>query len=698
MTFVITHVPKVVPNDVRERELSRKRQRNRKVQVRFAQPQNESLQPLGGSARFRFQFIQGLKLGTVSHPIRHHVFGHFDFAFGICRPKNVNCSRNFLKLVNHRPGRPAGTPIQLVERDGASSAKNGVNLSVGLSAKELKRIHELIMQVSSSMSKNPGNLKLTKCPNKTAGSVVKKVVASNSQELLELLSALPPIIRERLVKSPDLEKVIEVVLDYGRPAEIRFWDRFERLQNYLVSEDDIRYVSERVSNFGGDNRAGIERTLHRISAIRNRQGRIVGLTCRVGRAIQGTLDIINDIVESNKSILFLGKPGVGKTTKLREVARTLSDEMSKRVVIVDTSNEIAGDGDIPHPAIGSARRMQVSDPASQHQVMIEAVENHMPEVVVIDEIGTEMEAYAARTIAERGVQLVATAHGRALENLMMNPSLCDLVGGIQAVTLSDDEAKRRGTQKTVLERKAPPTFDVVIELIDYDRLAVHHDVQRTVDVILRGQTPQPEIRVRTSAGLVEVVAESHFPEQPALDLGRRPQPKQKDKETEPVSFENGKSNGSPNKTIRIFPYGIARTRLDRAIKEKRANAVISNEMSDADAILAIKSSIQHKPNKLKDRMGKSVPTFVVKSNTLAQISSALEDILRHGNSDSEAEETARLEAMEAVDFVKSKGKAFELTPKTFNLRRVQHQVAEANRLRSEAIGKDPNRRVRVLPV
>ena len=518
-------------------------------------------------------------------------------------------------------------------------------------------------------------------------------MASNSQELLELLSALPPIIRERLVKSQDLEKVIEVVLDYGRPAEIRFMDRFERLPNYLVSDDDIRYVSERVSSFGGDNRAGIERTLHRISAIRNRQDRIVGLTCRVGRAIQGTLDIINDIVESNRSILFLGKPGVGKTTKLREVARTLSDEMGKRVVIVDTSNEIAGDGDIPHPAIGSARRMQVSDPAAQHQVMIEAVENHMPEVVVIDEIGTEMEAYAARTIAERGVQLVATAHGRALENLMMNPTLCDLVGGIQAVTLSDDEAKRRGTQKTVLERKAPPTFDIVIELIDYDRLAVHHDVQRTVDVILRGQTPQPEIRVRTSTGLVEVVAESHLPEQPALDLGRRPPPKSKEKEPELVP----KENGAHERALRIFPYGIARTRLERAIREKKANAVISNEMSDADAILAIKSSIQHRPNKLKERLGRSVPTYVVKSNTLAQIAAALEDILHIGSGNSEAEEIARREALEAIDFVKSKGKAFELPPKTFNLRRVQHQVIEANRLRSEAIGKDPHRRVRVLP-
>ncbi len=260
------------------------------------------------------------------------------------------------------------------------------------------------------------------------------------------------------------------------------------------------------------NRAGIERTLHRISAIRNRQGRIVGLTCRIGRAVYGTIDIIQDVVESGKSILMLGRPGRGKTTKLREVARILSDQLKKRVVIVDTSNEIAGDGDIPHPAIGRARRMQVAEPELQHNVMIEAVENHMPEVIVIDEIGTEQEAFAARTIAERGVQLIGTAHGNSLENLMMNPTLSDLVGGIHAVTLSDDEAKRRGTQKTVLERKAPPTFEVIIEIIEVDKLAIHLDVEHTVDKLLRGTTPRPEIRVRNADGSIEIVQradESH---------------------------------------------------------------------------------------------------------------------------------------------------------------------------------------------
>ncbi len=520
---------------------------------------------------------------------------------------------------------------------------------------------------------------------------------NNIEELNLLLNALPPIVRERLSGAPDLDSLVEVVLDYGRPAELRFMDRYERLKDYLVSEDDIRYVSERVSEFGGDNRAGIERTLHRISAIRNRQGRIIGLTCRFGRAILGTIDIIQDIVESGKSILLLGKPGVGKTTKLREMARLLADDLSKRVVIVDTSNEIGGDGDIPHPAIGSARRMQVSDPSNQHQVMIEGVENHMPEVIVIDEIGTEAEAYAARTIAERGVQLIGTAHGRTLENLMMNPTLCDLVGGIQAVTLSDEEARRRGTQKTVLERKAPPTFDVLVELIDYDRLAVHHDVQTTVDAILRSVVPQPEIRVRTQAGDVEVLQEERTPESREAGPTRsaahlrpaKPASGAVEKRTQPAPLPH---------ITRIFPYGIARTRLERAIRERRAPAVISSDLADADVVMAIKSSLQRRPGRLHERLGRNIPTHVVKSNTLAQIGAALDDILEGEGQNGDGEEGARTEALDAVEYVRSKGKALELTPRPIALRRVQHQLIETNRLRSESVGKDPNRRVKVLPV
>ena len=276
-----------------------------------------------------------------------------------------------------------------------------------------------------------------------------------TDNLSQLLEALPPAIRAYFDKETRTDDLLEIVLDLGRLPEARYQDRAVELSEFPITNEDIEYVVGRVGSFGKDNRAGIERTLHRISAIRNRQGKVIGLTCRIGRAVYGTIDIIQDVVESGKSILMLGRPGRGKTTKLREVARILSDELRKRVVIVDTSNEIAGDGDIPHPAIGRARRMQVEVPEAQHHVMIEAVENHMPEVIVIDEIGTEQEAFAARTIAERGVQLVGTAHGNSLENLIMNPTLSDLVGGIQAVTLSDDEAKRRGTQKDGTGAQSP---------------------------------------------------------------------------------------------------------------------------------------------------------------------------------------------------------------------------------------------------
>ena len=297
-----------------------------------------------------------------------------------------------------------------------------------------------------------------------------------------LLDILPIHIKKVLLQQPDVSELVEIVLDLGRPPEARFPKREMMLTEREVEEADIDYIVARIGIFGEDNRAGIERTLHRISAIRNRSGRIVGLTCRVGRAVFGTISVIEDLVKSGKSILMLGRPGVGKTTMLREMARVLADDVKKRVIIVDTSNEIAGDGDIPHPAIGHARRMQVATPALQHNVMIEAVENHMPEVIVIDEIGTELEALAARTIAERGVQLVGTAHGNTLENLVMNPTLADLIGGIQSVTLGDEEAKRRGTQKSILERKSPPTFDIIVEILDRDRVAVHQDVGESVDI------------------------------------------------------------------------------------------------------------------------------------------------------------------------------------------------------------------------
>jgi stage III sporulation protein SpoIIIAA len=331
-----------------------------------------------------------------------------------------------------------------------------------------------------------------------------------TDDLDALMQALPPEICDRLRGLANRTDLLEVVMDLGRKPEARFTTGEEHLLDREITDGDIAHVIDHIGVFGDDNRAGIERTLHRISAIRNRSGKVVGLTLRIGRAVFGTIDIIRDIVEAGQSLLILGRPGVGKTTMLREVARVLADDLGKRVIVVDTSNEIAGDGDIPHPGIGDARRMQVRTPTEQHSVMIEAVENHMPEVIVIDEIGTELEASAARTIAERGVQLVGTAHGNTLDNLMLNPTLSDLVGGIQPVTLGDEEARRRGTQKTVLERKAPPTFDVLVEIVERDNVIVHRNVAETVDAILRGHMVPPEARYRDESGELKAMTKYDY--------------------------------------------------------------------------------------------------------------------------------------------------------------------------------------------
>jgi len=515
-------------------------------------------------------------------------------------------------------------------------------------------------------------------------------VTDNLEQLLEVL---PPAIRQRLEEQEDVEDLLEIVMDLGREPEARFPLRVQTLSDVPVRSEDIDFVVQRVGAFGKDNRAGIERTLHRISGILNRQGKIVGLTCRIGRAVYGTIDIIRDVVESGRSILMLGRPGVGKTTKLREVARILSDEFRKRVVIVDTSNEIAGDGDIPHPAIGHARRMQVATPEQQHSVMIEAVENHMPEVIVIDEIGTEQEAFAARTIAERGVQLVGTAHGNSLDNLLMNPTLSDLVGGIQTVTLSDEEAKRRGTQKTVLERKAPPTFDVLIEIMEMDKLAIHHDVASVVDKMLRGVPPRPEIRVRNPEGEVEVVQPREIVERPAAEASKF-EHEHSVPETRPLP-----------EIVKVFPYGISRNRLERAIRELRVPAYITKDMGDADAVLTLKTHERKNVTMLQEAKRRSLPVYVVKSNTYAQIAGSVQDIFAmrppEGWEDSEPAldptEAALMETEAAIQEVLRTSMPVDLSPQNSYIRRLQHQLVEKYRLVSESVGVEPNRRVRISP-
>jgi stage III sporulation protein SpoIIIAA len=496
-------------------------------------------------------------------------------------------------------------------------------------------------------------------------------------ELAALLDIFPSNLRQALLRLPNLDLLIEVILDLGRLPEARFPRDFGYLAEVPVTPEDIAYVTSRVGEFGKDNRAGIEKTLHRISCLRNRSGKIIGLTCRVGRAVYGTIDIILDVVRSGKSLLLLGKPGVGKTTMLREVARVLSGDLRKRVVVVDTSNEIAGDGDVPHAGIGHARRLQVDIPANQHAVMIEAVENHMPEVIVIDEIGTEAEAAAARTIAERGVTLIGTAHGQTLENLLMNPTLSDLVGGVSAVTLSDEEARRRGTRKTVLERKAPPTFDVVIEIHDRDRLAIHKNVAEVIDALLRGYQPQPEIRQREPSGEVKVVQEADMESMPRLADG----------------YDRDRESDERERPLSIFPYGVSRNKIERAIANLRVNASIARNWDDADVVLTLKTLERKEQPKLKQIASDNVPIYSIKTNTTTQIQTALRDVFNLGSIDDE--ELALRETEEAIYQVLLTNQAIELSPQTSYIRRMQHQLAERYRLQSRSTGLEPNRRVRI---
>jgi stage III sporulation protein SpoIIIAA len=478
--------------------------------------------------------------------------------------------------------------------------------------------------------------------------------------------------------------LIEIVLDLGRLPEARFPNQMEALSCAQVTRADIDYVVERIGTFGQDNRAGIERTLHRISAIRNRVGTIIGLTCRVGRAVFGTLDILRDVIESGTSLLLLGRPGIGKTTLLREAARVLADDLHKRVIIVDTSNEIAGDGDIPHPGIGHARRMQVTTPSAQHAVMIEAVENHMPEVIVIDEIGTEAEALAARTIAERGVQLIATAHGNTLDNLLQNPTLSDLVGGIQAVTLSDEEARRRGTRKTVLERKAPPTFNVLVEIQERDRLAVHHDVARVVDNFLRDLPIRPELRMRDETGQVEIRTAPAPAESVPAHM------------TELRSVRNG-TRPSRRKTLRIFPYAVNRSRLEQAIRLCQVPAYVVNSLDEADIVLMLKSHERHQPKRLQFAQERGVPVHMLRNNTVTQMTYVLRSIFEKRDTRPERDAAAMREVEQAVREVMAQKQAIALAPQNTYVRRLQHQFAEGYGLTTASTGSEPNRRVVIYP-
>ena len=537
-----------------------------------------------------------------------------------------------------------------------------------------------------------------------------------TDDLNRLVSLLPAELQASLASPESRDQLLEVVLDLGRVPEARYSGWSIPLGDSSITRADLKAMVERLGEFGSDNRAGIERTLHRISAIRNRRGEVVGLTCRVGRAVFGTVEMVRDLLDSGDSLLLMGRPGVGKTTALREIARVLADDLGKRVVVIDTSNEIAGDGDIPHPAIGRARRMQVARPELQHHVMIEAVENHMPEVIVIDEIGTELEARAARTIAERGVTLVATAHGNALSNLIKNPTLCDLIGGIESVTLGDDEARRRRSQKTVLERAAEPTFTMAVEMHSRSRWAVYREVGRAVDALLRGQVPSSEERQMASDGRVLCVEPLQVSPSPLKRPSLAPVPLPDPVDPTPrqllgmgVAQPERMMPQAPPKLFQVLCCGLSEQRLDEAVRRHDWAVQAVKDLMQADVVLSVRQGLGRHPELRRQARDAGVPILVIKSDTLPQVERALERLLLRRDSGvshrdaadsgdqfdaSAALEECRL-AVEQV--VVPQGRPVELLPRSEDVRQMQADLVTRYRLRSDVYGRSGQRRLRVFP-
>lgn len=556
-----------------------------------------------------------------------------------------------------------------------------------------------------------------------------------ADDLNQLLDILPEFISTPIKQHPKQEQLIEIVLDIGRRPEARFSKGASYLSYRTIVWQDLDYILKRLGKFNGDNRAGIEKTLHRISSLRNRQGSVIGLTCRIGRAFFGTVSIIRDLLENNKSILLLGRPGVGKTTAIREIARVLSDGMKKRVIIIDTSNEIAGDGDLPHPSIGKARRMQVSSPQNQHQVMIEAVENHMPEIIIIDEIGTELEAAAARTIAERGVQLVGTAHGNALENLIKNPTITDLIGGIQYVTLGDEEAKRRGSSKSILERKAPPTFEVAVEIHNTKTWVIHENIEQSVDSLLQGQplslqerklsltgnniincdliSNKKEIRALTDESNKMSSDERKQKNGYVLDKLNRNND-WKTKKTTKVNFQLKKKLGGD--FVFLYIYGVNNHDLKSLIKTLKLPIIVTKEIQSADAILALSNLLKSNKKLRQISHSKKISIHTIQSNSLLQIAKALRVVVK--NTTVPTHQTSKIKTSQKKiskiitkalltpleetrlvieEIIISQKRVVDLLPRTSSIRRLQHELITHYQLRGMSVGKEPNRRLRIYP-
>ena len=554
------------------------------------------------------------------------------------------------------------------------------------------------------------------------------LLADNLNQLLEIL---PEFVGKPLEKNENREQLIEIVLDIGRRPEARFANDTCYLSYRTIVWQDLDYIIKRLGKFSGDNRAGIEKTLHRISSLRNRQGSVIGLTCRVGRAVFGTISIIRDLLEKEKSILLLGRPGVGKTTAIREIARVLSDDMKKRVIIIDTSNEIAGDGDLPHPSIGRARRMQVLNHQNQHQVMIEAVENHMPEIIIIDEIGTELEAFAARTIAERGVQLVGTAHGNVLENLIKNPTLTDLVGGIQYVTLGDEEARRRGSSKSILERQASPTFEIAVEIHDPKTWIIHENIGSSVDLLLQEQNLQLQRRVIeseknnsiqcdlinfqngsynlevTKPALSKVTTEKRKPKSIPILNGYGPSgPSKLEKSSKGDNLVN---NGMSDCFICLYVYGINSNDLRSLIKMLNLSVVVTRELQHANVVLALGNLIKNNKKLRQLLNSRNIPIYTIQNNSLCLLVTALKYLINKSTPSPLIKEyrmkrlgnklLTPLEEVRLVieEIVLSQKRVVDLLPRTGSVRRVQHEIVSHYHLNSLSVGEEPNRHVRIYP-
>ena len=522
-------------------------------------------------------------------------------------------------------------------------------------------------------------------------------------DIEKLIDILPLRIKSN-IKEGMLQDAIEIVLDIGRIPEIRLGNgKILSIGNDNIQREDLDYIVEQIPEFTSDNRSGLAGTLHRISAIRNRQGKIVGLTCRIGRVITGTIECIRDFVVQNKSILFLGRPGVGKTTKLREITRLMADELGKRVVVVDTSNEIAGDGDVAHPAIGKARRMQVSQPEFQKDIMIEAVENHTPEVIVVDEIGTELEAQAARTIAERGVMLIATAHGNTLDNLIKNPTLSDLIGGIDTVTLGDDEAKHRGCQKTVLERQKQPTFDIVIEIIDRNTLAIYKDSATAVDYILRSWPITPEIR-KVDGNYKETKTQEDtniLKEVEKLES----KVQEANKSTLSFGFNRQAYIKENKKHKKIYIYAVSRSIVDKLIERLDIDAAIVRNVEEADFVIAHKGFAKGGTKILSTANEYRLPVFFVRTNSMSQIQRVLKEALNLTQENQEVQkltnykdstELALEETNAAIARIAQSGGTVELQPQDQQVRKLQHELVDAYGFKSVSVGEGNKRHLKIF--